>query len=761
VAGKNIIQEIPTTRFKSLLGNWHGWLTMVLVFLVLEIAILSIEQARWITPQPSLTLVLFLAMLATLLIAGSRLPNAAIHVLVLILGIIVTLWQAYTLISPLETTSRFDELIIAFQSLWQTTGTAMASDETIFFAIFLTFLTWVMGYISTWFILQKRNAWVAVSLGAAAILVNLSNLPNSYYVFFGCYFLAAMLLIAQNHIAKRYSLLKRGTSYSKRGLLYLTAPLLLLVILAVSIAWVTPEIHVPQLETTIATKILWKHDIEESRLNLFGAVPAKQALSTSSTRRDLPFGKKWHQGNQVHFVVSSEHPSYWRVHVYDTYTSQGWINSPSSRYTLEQDVPWGEARPPSDQGTITYKVTTNLKTDMLLTAGGFLSSNTPVVVHVGASDIVTVTTPRLLRPGEHYMATSLTSSARPDNLARTGDNYPQYITDNYLQLPSGFPESVRRLSESITSEAKSPYEKVLAIDNYLSQIPYEEEVEAPPEGTDGVEHFLFTQKSGFCVYYASAMAVMLRSVDVPSRLVVGYLPGEPGEDVGQYTLRDKHYHTWPQVYFPDYGWVDVEATPSDTEGEVAIEIPWVSGQVIERLPQWDIWLELGALTLPSGTPKITPEEKPKNNSVIRGRLPFADVLGKTLLYIIIGIFIVILLLFPVFLFRSSFYRWLWRVDRANAASMVYARMCRLASLVKLGPKPQQTPLEYTAELTSAFPQQARSLDSIVQTYVENRFGRKERLGLFEEANLLKSRCFVFETLLKRTSFIKRLFRKRL
>jgi len=376
VAGKNIIQEIPTTRLKSLLGNWHGWLTMVLVFLVLEIAILSIEQARWITPQPSLTLVLFLAMLATLLISRSRLPNAAIHVLVLVLGIIVTLWQAYTLISPLETTSRFDELIIAFQSLWQTTGTAMASDETIFFAIFLTFLTWVMGYISTWFILQKRNALVAVSLGATAILVNLSNLPDRYYFFFGCYFLAAILLIAQNRIAKRYSSLKRGTSYSKRGLIYLTAPLLLLVILAVSIAWVTPEIHVPQLETTIATKILWKHDIEESRLNLFGAVPAKQALSTSSTRRDLPFGKKWHQGNQVHFVVSPEHPSYWRVHVYDTYTSQGWINSPSSRYTLEQDVPWGEVRPPSDQGTITYKVTTNLKTDMLLTAGGFIYSNT-------------------------------------------------------------------------------------------------------------------------------------------------------------------------------------------------------------------------------------------------------------------------------------------------------------------------------------------------------------------------------------------------
>jgi len=69
VAGKSIIQEMPPTRLKSLLGNWHGWLTMILVFLVLEIAILSIEQARWITPQPSLTLVLFLAMLATLLIA--------------------------------------------------------------------------------------------------------------------------------------------------------------------------------------------------------------------------------------------------------------------------------------------------------------------------------------------------------------------------------------------------------------------------------------------------------------------------------------------------------------------------------------------------------------------------------------------------------------------------------------------------------------------------------------------------------------------
>jgi hypothetical protein len=710
-----------------------------------------------------LTLVLVLSILVLLLLRKIRLPGAVKHVLALVIGLVVTLWQAYTIMPPLETASKFQHLLNVIQSWWQAAGTLVPGDEKIIFAVFLTLLTWVIGYLSTWFVLRRHNAWVAVFLGAVVILVNLSNLPSSYYFFFGLYILTSVFLITQTRIARQHYLAGRTTGYSGRGLLYLTASLLIIVILAVSVSWIMPEARIPQLQTTIATRTLWKRNIEESKLNIFDAIPAKQPLNTTSTRRDLPFEKEWHQGDRVDFIVTSEHPSYWRIGVYDIYTSHGWESSPTREYLLEPKVPWADASALPDRDKLTYTVTTAMKTDVLITAGGFISSDTPALVHVsGQDDVLTVTTPRVLSPGERYAVTSFPSSELPDKFSGAGKDYPQYIVDKYLQLPPDFPKNVRQLSENITGAAETPYDKVIAIDDYLSRFPYKEKIEAPPEGVDGVQYFLFTENSGFCLYFASAMAVMLRSIGVPSRLVVGYLPGDPGEEVGQYILRDKHYHTWPQAYFPGYGWVDLEATPSGTDSPVIINTPMVSGRAIESLPQWDIWQFYQAMLTQSGAGSnntaANATAKPKYRM---GPLPFANALGRALLIIFSIALILAILLVPVLALRSAFYRWLWHVDRAAIASRTYSNMCKLAAMVKLGPRPQQTPLEFATALATVFPQETKALNHIVQAYLENRFGRREgKLGLFEEAEILKARCLVYDVLLQRLGTIGKVFSRR-
>ena len=78
---------------------------------------------------------------------------------------------------------------------------------------------------------------------------------------------------------------------------------------------------------------------------------------------------------------------------------------------------------------------------------------------------------------------------------------------------------------------------------------------------DAVEWFLTTQRVGFCNYFASAMITMLRSLDIPARLVVGFAPGEWDESRNTWIVRTKDYHAWPEVYFPEYGWVEFEPTP--------------------------------------------------------------------------------------------------------------------------------------------------------------------------------------------------------
>jgi transglutaminase-like putative cysteine protease len=735
-------------------GSWQDWVNIVLLFIVLEIAILSIEQAHWITPQPSLTLVFILSVLTVWLFVKIRIPGAIKHVLALVIGVIVTIGQTLILMTPPETTSRFSHL------LGQGAGTLLPGDDKIPFVVFITFLTWVIGYFSTWFVLRRNNAWVAVSLGAVVLLVNLSNLPDSYYIYFFLYFFAAALLIAVTRMTGRPSKAGHTANYSGRSLLYLGVSLLCITVLAASVSWITPQVRAPALQDLIAAKLPWQSDILDSKLNIFNAVPSKQTLSTASTLKDLPFEKRWNQGDEVNFIVFSERPSYWRMNVYDTYTSQGWVNSPTSKTFLDSNVPWADTERLSNQDMMNYAVTVGIRTDVLLTAGGFVSSDIPVRVNAGAGkDITAVTALRVLDPGERYTVTSYVSLATEGELSRAGKTYPESIKSKYLQLPSNLPDDIKQLSENITGEATTLYAKAMAIVNYLSKFTYTLEVNVPPEGTDSVEYFLFIRKTGFCLHFASAAVLMLRSVDIPSRLAVGYLPGDPGKIAGQYLLRDKSFHAWPQVYFPGYGWVDIEATPSSAESQVFIDTPLVSGSAIENLPQWDVWQ--GAIPPDIRNMANIDMFNTPGDGTGETVLSFVGKLGHALLFIFTAALIIALLIGLILMMKSISFRWLWRVDRNALAYGTYTNMCELAARVGLAPRPQQTPLEFASGLAAALPQEAKALDGIVQAYVENRFGRREgKLDLFLEAEVLKARIVVYNALLQRLGAMRKLFGKK-
>jgi hypothetical protein len=282
-----------------------------------------------------------------------------------------------------------------------------------------------------------------------------------------------------------------------------------------------------------------------------------------------------------------------------------------------------------------------------------------------------------------------------------------------------------------------------------------------------VEYFLFDLKSGFCVHFASSMAVMLRTEGVPTRLAIGYLPGDPGAEAGQYILKDKYYHAWPQVYFPEYGWVDIEATPSGEESsgsEVDLSEPVVSSDVIGQLPQWDVWAAMygmpgqdlggggdgGAIAGGEPTPSIP---RP---------WAFANELGLALFIIILIVLFAVVLLLLWLLLRSSFYRWVWRVDRSELASVTYKKLCQLGAMVKISPRLQQTPQEYTAVLAAEFPERSEELQEIARVYMERRFGGREgKLDLFNEARLLKARCRLFDQIMGRLNQIDKVFRGRI
>lgn len=742
-------------------NSWQGWVRIILLFFALEIAVLSIEQAHWITPQPLLTLVLILSIVVTAVLIRIRLWGVFKHVIILVVGLAITLWQTLNCIEPSEATSKFSHLLNIFQSWIRGSEGLLPGDDKIIFVVFITLVTWLIGYLSTWFLLRRHNAWVAVVLGAVMLLFNLSNLPDSYYIYFILYFFAAMLLLAVTRMIPRTPTEKRTPGYSINSLSYLGISLLCITAIAASFSWITPQARATSLQNWISTSMPWQNDLMESKINIFNAIPSKQALNTASIMKDLTFGQNWNQGDEVKYVIISERPSYWRMNVYDTYTIKGWTNSSTRNSLLEANTNWSENNTYSNQEMMQYAVINGIRTNVLFISGDFASSDIPVEVIIGtAGEVMAVTTLRIYDPGERYMVNSYVSTANETDLSAASQDYPFSVRMVYLQLPNNLSSDIRLLSENITSNATTAYAKVRAVLGFLSQYTYKMDVQTPPEGVDNIEYFLFTKQEGYCLHFASAAVVMLRSIGIPARLAVGYLPGDPGKMPGQYIVLDKYYHAWPQVYFPEYGWLDIEATPGGPASRLTSSTPLVSSPSLEEPPNWEAWI---------GTPpplfynldKIDIGNIQRSDTTETDSLSFAAKLGRALLFVLIAALIIALLVGLVLVIRAFSFRWLWRVDRNAVAYGTYTNMCRLAAMVGLVPTPQQTPLEFTTELVKTMPQEAKAVNYITRVYMENRFGGREgKPEVAEEAEILKARHIVYHTLIKRMSVMSRLFGKR-
>jgi hypothetical protein len=101
----------------------------------------------------------------------------------------------------------------------------------------------------------------------------------------------------------------------------------------------------------------------------------------------------------------------------------------------------------------------------------------------------------------------------------------------------------------------------MALEAYLRHLKYSYEVAPLQPGGDAVDQFLFTMRSGYCTYYASAMAIMARIAGIPSRVAVGYATGTYDRATGAYVIHESDAHAWPELYIDGQGWTRWEPTP--------------------------------------------------------------------------------------------------------------------------------------------------------------------------------------------------------
>jgi transglutaminase-like putative cysteine protease len=315
-------------------------------------------------------------------------------------------------------------------------------------------------------------------------------------------------------------------------------------------------------------------------------------------------------------------------------------------------------------------------------------------------DVLSVRTTSPVSTGDSYQATLGVSAASDSDLSEAGTAYPGWILDRYLQLPNTMPSRVIDLAQELTKNAETAYEKAIAICSYLRRLEYTLDMKAPPEGTDGVDYFLFEVRKGYCQYFASAMTVLLRACGVPSRMVAGYGPGElieqygPGDTTGdpggigqnsQHTFVVRNSHSWSEVFFPGYGWIPFEPTPS--------YVPITRGGT--SLPPQDV----DGTADSTVTPGSEETGSPRN---IR-------LLGVSLGLAVFGAIM-----------------WLgWRrlMGQVSEPGVAYSRIGYLAALSGLGPRENLTPQEYAGRLARMVPEMAAALGQIVHTYVRVSYSR--------------------------------------
>ena len=181
-----------------------------------------------------------------------------------------------------------------------------------------------------------------------------------------------------------------------------------------------------------------------------------------------------------------------------------------------------------------------------------------------------------------YEGVSRLPVARPAQARSAGSDYPEKIREVYLQLPPLDPR-IPDLARRVTASADNPFDKAVTLESYLrSNYGYTLNLTGKL-GDDPLARFLFETREGHCEYFASAMAIMLRSIGIPSREVNGFLPGEYNGLGGDYIVRASDAHSWVEVYFPGTGWLTFDPTPAAPES---------AGGFRARLGQYIDWMEL-------------------------------------------------------------------------------------------------------------------------------------------------------------------------
>jgi hypothetical protein len=715
-------QQKRSLMLPAWVSDWELWLTFSLTLIVFLSVAHSIDNAHWVDGMPSLTWVSLLAIMAGLLLSRIRWSDPLLLLIAFVVGAPVVLWLTLGYIHDPTLHQGIVDFWHRYGAWIYQVRTGGISNDVMPFISMVLALTWVAAFLSAWSIFRWHNAWLALIPGGVGILTNISYLPGQFSLDFIVFLFGAMLLVMRVNMQKREREWKRkGLQYPGFLSLTLLNATVWVAVILLFFAWSLP---------LVATVQPISHAWDAISAPFAGATDWSRLFSSIDSKRDVPlhnFGPTLPlQGKvllsqkpvaEIDFGDQSNYGRNLRAAVYDEYTPAGWKAGPRLPGDLGATGLVGgdlaDKSPYKDRKDVPVSVTVETPEDVLLTVGEPVASNIDAradVINSGiGDDIGAVRAKHSLKAGDTYTVTGSVSQASVESLQKAGTAYPDWVKARYVQLPAEFPQRDRQLAAQIAAGKSNPYDQASAIQDYLRQLPDTYDIPAVPPSRDAVDYFLFDLKRGYSDYHASAMVVLLRALGVPARLATGFSVGEFDLNAHKYVVRESDAITWPEVYFPGYGWEEF----SPFGGAPLVTRPSVGGSSAPVDTSPDIIKDPGGLDFGSAIDSGSGGIKSPTHTGSSYQILIDTGLALLALLALLGV-------------SGLGVRFAWERGMAGLdyPTQLWEKTIRLASWLKLAPKPEQTPNEYSAHLRRTV-SDADSVDVIANGYLRSRYGRKD------------------------------------
>ena len=708
----------------------EGWSSLVLLLLVLLTMASTFVVGGLAEELHILPVIVLCGALVGFGIAKSRLPGILAHPLGLAIGLACCFLLLSTLV-PASLAARWagiDEhdtlavlgakaqLVGLRLQMWISAAMqGQTSTDTLPFAVQMAALGWLAAFYGAWFVFRTHWVWGAVVPPGVATFLGVYYGPPRLLIHFVVYLLWALILIVRANVFQREREWQaHQTVYDRLIELEFMRDGALLAALVLAVVWFVPR---PQTGARLGdfwTSLQgpWQR-VQEEWSRLYAAISYREQTGLTTFGHSVTLGGAVSMSSTPVLEVRASEGHYWRAVVLDRYTGQGWVDTGQAILRLSAGAPLTDRAAYQARRVLTQTVTFLRPGEtLLLAAPEPLRTQLPTRVQAGlqpggAFEASAVYAASAVR-GRLYVVQSLVSVASVRELRQAGIAYPAWVAGRYLQLPDSLPGRISELAYTVAGDLPTPYDRAVAIEAYLRQLRYNLSIDAPPAGRDPVDWFLFDYREGYCTYFASAMVLMCRTLGMPARLAQGYSRGEYLADRQAFVVRESDAHAWPEVYFPGYGWIEFEPTPSQPalvrpsgeEGEAPGAGPGQPGEEGRDEERYGPDLPLPPIDNLGDSP-YPGERAARSRSLWR----------------LVGLGALLLAGAGALAWR---YLRRWRALRP--AEQLYLRLIWVSGLLGVSAHPYQTPLELARALGQALGPGGPQAWRIAELYVRERFG---------------------------------------